>query len=773
MNFMLAAGVVFALGDYLGLTCPTYASCWLAGFLLGTVSSIACFFLEKTNKKFLYSCFLTILMAGALLGAKANVPLPSFWLKLRQQPGWLSGEIVPGSVHLGSRQGWSFLLKEKRTGKCLKIAVRNWPREKTVPEYGSVQAFCQISSLESFANPGVPDREFYGKVQNIWGKGAVEAVDLNILPTERPWEHYVLSVHKRIKTLLTQTMSKADGAVLKGMVLGGTEDITADTLENFSTVGITHLLAVSGTHVAVLTGAMLKVLSLLGTNVYYANFCTALILLAYGLLCGFKPSVWRAVLMAWFYLGGNVGGNKGDKGAIIGAALLVLLMFKPWWLFAIGFQLSFLATAGLIFLLPKVQEELKKYLPPWLATGIAIPVAAQLPMLPLLFYYFHRLSLVSLLANILVVPLLSFVLVLTMFGLGISFLWTFAGKLFLIGAAQLLGLAVGLIEILAKLPLAALNIGPWPLGFIVAFYILLWALFQLYPLAFLKKKYRLRLIAGCLTFFVISYGFAYFHPQPFTAYFLAVGQGDSALLVTPHKKVILIDTGGLGENFDTGRRIIVPVLRYLGLNRVNILLLSHGHHDHAGGALGVAKSLPIDRVLLPQEAPSGDVAALLKQVEKTSKIETMWTGQKLILDNCQLEMMDIPTVIGDNSNESCALVKVSYLGHSILFTGDALAQQEFAAINKNIESTVLKVSHHGSASSSCEEFIRKVKPQLAIISCGKGNRFGHPHQEVLARFREHNVQVLRTDERGAIKITFDQKRIDCNCCKKCYNFEEK
>lgn len=766
MNLMLTAGLVFALGDFAGLAYPHYFYFWLLGLGGSGLGSIVYFFRKTKSSIFLISCLLLIFMAGALVGAKANEPLPSFWLSWEQQPRWVSGDIVYGSVQERKYGAWTFTFQEKTTGRQLKVLVKQWPPGKAIPTYGKLELYCQVEPLQYFANPGTLDREFYGKVHNLWGQTAVEATALKLLPSPKPWQWPLTIFHQKVQALLTQAMSPADGAILKGMTLGGTKDIPEDTLADFSTVGVMHLLAVSGTHVAVLTGALLAVLQSLGVPNAWATLLTVLSLLIYGLLCGFQPSVWRAVLMGLFYLGGRLGENPGDKGAILGAALFMLLLVKPWWLFSIGFQLSFGATAGLIYLLPGLQSRLTKFLPRYVAFGLALALAAQLPMVPLLLYYFHRLSLVSLLTNLFVVPMLSVVVVMTMAGILLSFLWLIGGKLVLVCTSQLLGVALFMIENLAKIPLAAINVQPWPWGFIILYYVFLGAVFQLYPWINLTTQNRKRVIIFCLVIFSLGQGYLYLKPQAFTAYFLSVGQGDSALLVTPGKETILIDTGGLGENYDTGQRIIVPVLRYLGMEKVDILLLSHGHHDHAGGAAGVAKCFPIEKVLLPRETPSADVAALLRQLGTKTKVETMWTGQKVNLGTCSLEMLDIPTVKGDNSNESCALVKVSHLGHSILFTGDALAEQEFNALDKDIASTVLKVSHHGSASSSCEEFLRKVRPSLAIISCGRRNRFGHPHGEVLGRFRQLGIKVLRTDEQGAIQVTLTKKGINYNFCKK-------
>jgi len=180
------------------------------------------------------------------VGAKANEPLPSFWLSWEQQPRWVSGELVYGSVQERKHGAWTFIFREKTTGKQLKVLVKQWPVRQAFPTYGNIELYCRVEPLSYFANPGALDREFYGKVHNLWGQTVVEATALRLLPSPKPWHWPIAIFHKKVQTFLTQAMSPADGAILKGMTLGGSKDIAEDTLSDFSTVGVMHLLAVSG-----------------------------------------------------------------------------------------------------------------------------------------------------------------------------------------------------------------------------------------------------------------------------------------------------------------------------------------------------------------------------------------------------------------------------------------------------------------------------------------------------------------------------------------------
>lgn len=242
-----------------------------------------------------------------------------------------------------------------------------------------------------------------------------------------------------------------------------------------------------------------------------------------------------------------------------------------------------------------------------------------------------------------------------------------------------------------------------------------------------------------------------------------MGQGDSALIITPERKSILIDTGGLKGNFNTGERIVMPVLRYLGIKKLDVLMLSHGHLDHAGGAARLAELIPIDMVLFPLEKPCPEVEALLYNTKNKAKQKNMFPGQKIYLRNCIIEVLDAPYTITKtvSGNETSAIVRISYGTNSIVFTGDATAEAEQRAALKNINAQVLKVSHHGSTSSSDLEFLQAVNPFVAIISVGSNNTFGHPAPEVLARLKQLKIKTYRTDKLGTVKVAFDGSSYAC------------
>ena len=195
------------------------------------------------------------------------------------------------------------------------------------------------------------------------------------------------------------------------------------------------------------------------------------------------------------------------------------------------------------------------------------------------------------------------------------------------------------------------------------------------------------------------------------------------------------------------------------------MALSHGHHDHAGGAAAVARSMPIDCILLPREEPSQDVAALLNFVKNKSQIKKLASGQQYNLGNCKIDIIEAPLASSleekHNENESSAIMKITDKGKSVVFTGDATEEEEIAAAAAYIKADVLKVSHHGSKTSSSYEFLQAVHPGVAVISVGADNKFGHPAPGTLEKLQAIGAKVLRTDQAGNIKVVFDGSNCTC------------
>jgi competence protein ComEC len=772
MSFIFAGAIVFCAGDYLAITLNISLLFWQIFLGAALVSSVATFFLKSSKKAYLGATALFLFAAGGFVGAgAAKIPADHISLFVNGDI-YLQGEIIPGTIKESEEGKIGLQLEAKQVeqkGKkqpaqgIVRLSVSKYPKNKVFPRYGKLLVKGSLLPITGFANPGVFNSEQMARIQDIGGRMSVKASELRYEQTSKPFMAYVSDIGFAMRKKLSKTMDKRDSSVLAGMVLGGYDGIDADIVRSFSTTGIVHILSVSGSHIALLIGVILAVMNYSKITRKAAIIAAVFVIIGYALLCGFSPPVLRSVLMGLAMLLGLSLGKDADRGAILAGVVILMLCYRPLWLLDIGFQLSFLSTAGLIYITPIIRPLLVGKLPTFVADSLAVCLAAQLAVIPFLVYYFHQLSPCSLIANVVVVPIIEIILIITLGGLVLSFIVPPLGSILLIAASLVLWPCLVITDWIAGWGWATIAVPKTPVYMAIVYYLAVWTILKFYPLQDLSVENRK--ICGILCVLVLlgQQGFNLFLTQGFEVYFLDVGQGDSALVITPERKSILVDTGGFKGNYNTGERIVLPVMRYLGLKKLDLLILSHGHLDHAGGAARLAQLVPIDNVLLPREKPCPEVDALLYNLGPKTNVENMFPGEKISLGNCIIDIIDAPKQIEEssNANENSAITQIRYGKNSILFTGDATGEGELRTINKDIKAQVLKISHHGSPSSSEIEFLQAVEPKTAIISVGSNNTFGHPSKEVLEKLDRLKIATYRTDKLGAIKVTFDGSHHEC------------
>ena len=748
INYVYIGSLLFILGCYGSLEwwqLKDYNVLLLCLFLILLMSLCV----KRLSKGWGVSFCAIFFLLGAWAGSNA-LPNPAKELHPYFQQNVLAyGSITPESVKRYP-YGTSFMLKcealyvKKDSSKIdYSQNLRVFTKNKELPLMGKVWCSGELLLLNTFRNPGGFDGERWNYLQGLGGrlrKAKVEAVN-----EEGSLLDKLAVFNLRLRERILEVASGESGALLCGMLLGGSVGLSEELREVFAANGLAHLLSVSGTHFVLLAGFLLLVLRPLPVKV--RKIVVFALLCAYALLCGLKPPIVRALYMSGVLLFGGSGAARGNLLCLTGMALLC---FRSAWLLDVGFQLSFGAVAGLIWLYPKFRGYFCHYLPAILGEAMAVTMAAQLAVLPLLVTYFHQLSVISVVSNILLVPVLELATILTMIGVACDFFLPF-GETFISSAAWLVEQVLVQARLLASLPFSTIVVGGLPLYCAVLYYFTLAIWADIPCLQFVRNRERKLMLGVIGTFLFGTVLWKHFAPIQFTAYFLDVGQGDCAVIHTPERKVIVIDTGGL-KNYDTGSRVLVPFLRSLGESKVDTLLLSHYDYDHAGGVEALVRNMSVERIILPSADTLNEMEAALLRKGKFDSVERASVGRKYEFDGTVLEIVGV--------NEVSTIASMKYGKYSLLFTGDINSSQENAL--KDLEQfDVLKVAHHGSKHSSSLQFLEKVRPKVAVISVGAGNSYGHPHKEVLQRLDRVGSKVLRTDELGAIKLVFDENRIVC------------
>lgn len=542
-------------------------------------------------------------------------------------------------------------------------------------------------------------------------------------------------------------------ALVRAMVLGDRSGVDRETSEAFRTAGTYHVLAISGAQVALLAAALLLACRRAGLGPAPSALVISASLGVYAAFVGGDTPVVRAAVMAATMVLGRALDLDGDLANLLGLAALALLAFRPAAVGDVGFQLSFVATLGILVLAPGLRLVAGAW-PLGLGWALAASLAAQLALLPLLALRFHQLAPAALLLNLAAGPLASAVLFAGLLLLAAACVSSALAQWVAVVAWGAASLLVRSGTVVAELPWLEVRV-PDPAW---------WAV--LLHCCGLVLIARGRLGRGGLLAALGALAIALGTAPPVRdgrlhLTLLDVGQGDALVLRSPHGRVWLVDAGIATQRFDAGEAVVGPYLWRLGLRRIEGLLLTHAHPDHVGGAPFLAAAFRA-RAVVEGVAPRHDASyARLDRALSSLALAraSVRHGARLDWDGVAIEVLapraSAPPPPRARNDDS--IVVVARLGVvRFLLTGDVEAASEPAAA---LPADVLKVAHHGSRTSTTPAFLDAVRPRLALVSAGARNPFGHPHAEVLQRLRASGALVLRTDEDGSVTVSTDGRRL--------------
>jgi competence protein ComEC len=627
-----------------------------------------------------------------------------------------------------------------RPGSPAGAVVEILPRG-SVPA-GHVELRGVLQQAAGKRNPGGFDHAAHLRRRNVAGQLLVREV-IGLQP--------VTTLRERFRLAARSGLDGPAAAVVEALTLG-VRDNLGDLRETFALAGVAHLLALSGLHVGVVLLAAGRLLAGLGRGRYPALL---LLLLGYVLLIGFSPSILRAALMAasalllsWSGFGRILPWTAWSLAAVF------TLLLHPAWLFDLSFQLSYGAVAGILLLATPLSQHLQRgrQLPWWhprvfIGGAVLTSIAAQLPTLSLVAGTFGGVPLLSPFVNVLAIPLTTLLVPLGNAAAVAGLFLPAAAALINRVTALLAGALIRLAESAAALPFL-----PWgEVSTAGHYYWLVAAVAAVLAVRGLLRRWQALAVLLCA---LLAAGFT---PPPHApAEFIAldVGQGDSVLLRFPGRIHVLVDGGGgVFTDFRPGERIVVPALRALGVNQLDLVVATHADADHMQGLVDVLRLMPVQQRVIGQLEPERPLFNELLEVAagRGVAVRQVRRGESLRLGDVELVILNPHAHHeGGDSNDGSVGFGLYWRGVSqAILLGDLSAggERQLAAEPARI----LLVPHHGSGHSTSADLLRQVAGEHAVISVGR-NSYGHPHPAVLARLDAAGYEVHVTQLAGAVRL---------------------
>ncbi len=587
--------------------------------------------------------------------------------------------------------------------------------------------------------------------------GTVELEKVKILKSSNG--SFIHNIQKYIRDTINGTLTDEEGNLLLAILLGDKDKLSEDIQESFKTSNLSHMLAVSGAHVSYIILGLTYVLqnSIIGKK--NGKIVCIIFLLAFMAITNFTPSVTRACIMAILTLFSSIIYRKSDVYTNISVAALITLIFNPYSLLDLGFQLSYGGTIGIIIFIKRIQEKKSNSkVINYIKQMALVSIYANIIIIPIMMYHFNTVSFTFIISNIMASPILGIIVITGFLFIIASITVKPLTRLIAIFIKPILSILIKISQICSKLPFSnILVVTPYMFNVISYYAIILYCIKS-------KKNNKCKIIICLLIVLILINFIIYIFPQKLRIFFIDVGQGDSTLIITPDKKTVLIDGGG-SDSFDVGKKVLLPYLLDRRILKIDYVLISHFDTDHCGGILTIMEKVKVKNIIISEQAEHSENYERFKKlmIHKKIRLIEVKKGDKIKIGRYSEFKILFPTsrLLSENPlNNNSIVAQFNYNNFKMLFTGDIekLAEQQILKAEKaEIRADILKVAHHGSKTSSIPEFIKAVKPKIALIGVGKNNTFGHPNQQTIKNLENIKCRIYRTDLQGEIIIKIDQK----------------
>ncbi|MDO4803681.1 MAG: DNA internalization-related competence protein ComEC/Rec2 [Lachnospiraceae bacterium] len=625
-----------------------------------------------------------------------------------------------------------------------------------------VSVFGVLKKTERATNPGQFDKSFYYRIQGIGYTMSNPSIET--LPSRIRLLPEILAVlREAMRERIRQSYPSETAGVISAMVLGDKSLLEDDVRTEFSMGGVSHILAISGLHVSLFGEGIYRLLILIPFfkkgRKKAAGVVSVVLLILYAVMTGLSVATLRAVIMFVIMRGADLVGRTYDPATAIAFAALLIVLEQPLYVFYSGFILSFLAVATITVFRDR--------------SGPVLGLALFMVTLPVICWFYYEFSAYTVIINLIVVPLMPLFLLSGLFGT------IFGGGvygIFSLPAIWLLKAVLATLSLFRKLPYANFIFGQPAIWQIVLYYILLMGfLFILGKCRFGKRRFLLfPLVIPIVAVLAIHVR------SGLSIHFLDVGQGDSCVMEMPGGQNIMVD-GGSSSVYDVGTNRIIPFLKYEGIQELDYVFLTHMDSDHINGAKELLcavrdgkTALRVGKLVLPYLRERGEAYLEMEKLGREAGAEVLYveTGDVFSFEGGGgIFKADLPAsfeILGPNpaletlpvdENGQCITFAMTCGKFDCLMTGDVQNAGEEGLIKvlreADYDAEVLKVAHHGSQYSTPAEFLDIAKPEVGVISCGRGNRYGHPHADLVRRLMAAGTEIVRTDEGGEACVWTD------------------
>ena len=676
-----------------------------------------------------YLCTLTIITVIIIIGLHHN------GVVFFEYKGQTEGNFIVEIEGTAKEKNYYNVYEGKIENKKFLIYISK--AENTFSYGDKIKVTATFNKPNKARNSGGFDYSVYLKSKKIYGSFKVEKI-LEVEKAKRV--PFINKIQEHIKETFNKNLKNSPLAI--GLLLGIRDNISEDVQDDFRNANLTHMLAISGAHfsyVILIVSFICKKLK----NKRFQQFILIGAIIFFMNLTGNTPSVVRAGIMSILLILSSILKRQNDIYTNISTSLLIQIINSPYVIFDVGLILSYSGVIGIVTFNKFFSKIIKNKI-------ICVTLSANSLLIPIMIYKYNTISFTFVISNVLASGLLGVIIMLELIACIIKIKPVFV----------LLDISLSLLQKIAnfcsKIPFSNVYVTTKTVFLVLAIYLIIFLVIK-------RKKKSIPIIILFIfvfTCFARIYNYNTLEKDILQIKFIDVGQGDCTLLINKGK-TLMIDTGGsTSPSYDVGENIVHKYLLYKGINKIDYLMLSHFDADHCQGAIFLLKNMKVKNLIISIQPENSEFYEEITNIciQKNTNIMYVKKGNKFKIANLDIEILHPNNnFIAENTLNNNALVcKINYYNFKMLFTGDIEKIAENQLLDEELSADLLKVGHHGSKTSTTQEFLNKVNTQIALIGVGENNKFGHPNDDVIKRLQEKGIKIFRTDLNGEINININK-----------------